>query len=218
MGIIIIIGGIAVFIILIITVSAHFEKKRTEALMNIALSMNLKFAKKDDEGLQSGLGNFKLFSRGHSKKITNIMKGEIDNISMIIMDYRYTTGHGKHSHTYNQSVILFSCNDLQLPHFTLSPESFFHKIGSMLGFKDINFNTHPVFSSKYLLKGSEENSIKSVFNHGVLDYFSNNHGLSVEGISNSLIVYRTSKRLKPEEIRSFLEESLTILALFRSGV
>jgi hypothetical protein len=213
------IAGIVIFIVIIGMTIVFLAKKRMDALIRVARSMNLEFSKNDEEDLLSKLGNYKPFSKGRSKIITNIMKGNVDNVSMYIMDYSFTTSYGRNDPpAYTISVIMFNSDDFNLPHFTLSPEKFFHKIGNMLGFKDINFSTHPVFSKKYHLKeNSDKNQIKSVFNKDVLDYFSNNHGWSVEGCSNTLIVYRASKIVKPAKIRSFMEECLTILALFRSG-
>jgi len=37
----------------------------------------------------------------------------------------------------------------------MGPESFFHRIGDVFGFKDIDFDEEPGFSGCYLLKGND---------------------------------------------------------------
>jgi hypothetical protein len=46
-----------------------------------------------------------------------------------------------------------------MPHFALRPEKAWHKIGSWFGHQDIDFDSHPRFSSTYLLRGGDESAI-----------------------------------------------------------
>ncbi len=60
-----------------------------------------------------------------------------------------------------------------MKNFSFDSESFFHKIRNIIGYKDIDFDTHPNFSKNYLLNGEDENAIRNVFNEGVLYFFEN---------------------------------------------
>ena len=51
---------------------------------------------------------------------------------------------------------------MNLPTFLLEPENILHKIGEIFGGGDIDFPESPVFSSKYLLKGSDLERITSL--------------------------------------------------------
>jgi hypothetical protein len=85
----------------------------------------------------------------------------------------------------------------------------------VFGFQDIDFESHPRFSSSYLLRGSSEYKIRKLFTDEVLAFFENEPGLSVEGCSQQIIIYRAAKREKPEEMRSFFEEMFRVYSLFK---
>ena len=209
-------GGIAVIVAVIIIVINYYEKKRREALLNLSRLMGYSFTEKGDKSLQASLNHFHLFSRGHSRKIKNVMTRRSDDTDITVMDYRYTTGGGKNSRTWRQTVILYKCSRLRLPAFTLRPENVFHKIGSAFGYQDINFDTHPTFSKQYLLRGAEEQAVRQLFNGERLAYYERHKGLSTEGADDGLVYYRSSKRVPPEKIRAFIEEGAKVLRLFRT--
>ncbi len=103
-----------------------------------------------------------------------------------------------------------------LPVFILRPENLFDKIGSAFGKKDINFETSPLFSKRYLLRGDDEASIRRIFNEWTLQYYEQHPGLSTEGDGQKLIYYRVSKSVTPDKIESFLQEAYEIYGLFKS--
>ena len=72
-------------------------------------------------------------------------------------------------------------DELRLPSFSLKPEGFLHRLVASLGLQDINFDTHPEFSRMYQLQGSDEESVRELFQPGVLEYFEQHKGLCVEG-------------------------------------
>jgi hypothetical protein len=106
---------------------------------------------------------------------------------------------------------------MNLPGFELRPKNLFHKIRGVLGYQDINFDTHPDFSRYYLLRGMEVSAIRSIFSSTVLSFFEQNKGLCVEAQGKKLLCYRQLKRVKPHEIKLFFEEAYNILRLFYSG-
>jgi hypothetical protein len=162
----------------------------------------------------TSLGSFHLGSQGHSKSVTNLLRGRSNNLEVAIFDYRFVTGSGKHKHTWNQTVISFRFDGPALPTFSLRPENFGHKIGKWFGYQDINFESHPDFSRKYLVRGSQEQAIRELFTTKVLDYYQDKSGLSTEGSGNTLLFYRHAKRVQPPAIRSFMEEGFEVLLLF----
>ena len=203
-----VIGGIFV-------VSHLQDKKRTEKLRQVADEMGLPFYPQGDDSLIGQLSNFPLFSEGRSKKIKNMLHGETSEVEVGIFDFRYTTGSGKSSHTHKQSVAYFRSPDLDFPDFALRPEHLFHRIGGVFGYQDIDFESHPRFSKSYLLRGNSEHKIRQLFNDEILAFFERQTGLSVEGNGERLIFYRASKRVKPEEVRSFFEEGFRVFALLK---
>jgi hypothetical protein len=60
-------------------------------------------------------------------------------------------------------VISFQSSLLSLPEFELRSENMFHKIGKAFGCQDINFESHPEFSKRYLLRGADEEAVRTFF-------------------------------------------------------
>ena len=190
------------------------EKKRTKELSLLAASLKLNFSHKDNEGLFDKMNKFHLFSVGHSKRIKNLIEGDVNNAELSIFDYQYTTGGGQHSHTCRQSVFCIRSPKLCLPYFSMRPEGIFHKIGGAFGYQDIDFKSHPEFSKKYLLRGENEESIRQLFNKNLLKNIESQQKISIEGGGNQLAFYRHKKRIKPDDIESFMDEGFCFFKLF----
>jgi hypothetical protein len=214
MIILIILGSIAVAAI-IIYIIWYYNKKRSTDLKLLAESMNFTYSQKGDKSLMDSLSEFHLFSQGYSRRISNVLTGKFNLIPVTVVDYKFTTGGGKSSHTWYQTVLVIESDKLQLPRFVLRPENIFDKIGSIFGKKDINFETAPVFSKRYLLRGDNEEAIRSLFNARVLEYFKQHLGVSAEGDRVKLIYYRTSKRVSPDKIQGFLQEGYDVFTLLK---
>ncbi len=209
MGFLIVTGIIAV-IGIIIWAAWFYEKKRSEALENIANSLNFSFKRKCDNSLILNHDHFDLFTKGRAKKVSNLMTGSSGDMNISIADYKYTVGSGKNSTTYSQTILIVESAHLNLPPFTLSPENIFHKIGGIFGYKDIDFTSNPKFSKQYLLRGEDEDSIRETFNDEVLEFYEKDKTLNTEGNSNEFIYYRASKRISPKEIQAFLQEGINL--------
>ena len=214
MVIYLIIGIIAIFGI-IIYLNYTLEKKRTEGLQRVATQLGMNFSA-GDIGLIPNLtstGEFSLLSQGHSQKIKNVMSGIRQDIDTTIFDYSYVTGHGKNRHTHQQTVLALKLNKSFLPKFSLKPENIFHKVGTMFGYQDIDFENHPAFSSKYLLRGVDETAIRSLFTDSVIAFYESETGFCTEVEINQILFYRPGVRVKPENIRPFLDKGLKLLAI-----
>jgi hypothetical protein len=85
----------------------------------------------------------------------------------------------------------------------------------MMGYQDIDFESNPAFSKKYLLRGPDDAAVRSAFTMRVLMFFEAEEGLCVEGDGRALIVYRHSTRVKPEALREFIDKGIRIAGLFR---
>ncbi len=108
----------------------------------------------------------------------------------------------------------------------MRPRTIVDKFKALVGRgKDIEFDSRPDFSKSYLLGGKDESAIRHVFSSRVLEYFERHEGLSVEGRDERLLCYRAEShntdigfrgaRIKPNEIKLFLDEGRAVLELFR---
>lgn len=202
--------GLVVGIILFVR---HLEQKRTEAIGEFANGLGLEFSPIQDEVLLSELKIFKLFNSGHSRKMKNVIKGVTDIATIAIFDYQYTTGGGKNQQTHSHTIVAMKSDDLNMPSFTLRPESFFDWFGSVIGFQDIDFDEHPEFSKSFVLKGENEPAIREFFDMNLLNFFAEKKGVTFEGVPGTFI-YLHSGRKKPEELSDYLKEGYSVYAAF----
>jgi hypothetical protein len=211
----IILAGVAVLLIAVYGTTWYLGKKRAQALQALAAALSFTFTAKGNAVLVGELSEFHLFSQGYRRRISNVLQGKFNLVPVTVMDYKYTTGGGKSAHTWVQTVLVFESDKLQLPRFVLRPENLFDKIESAFGYKDINFDTSPVFSKKYMLRGENEAAVRSAFNTGILQYYEQRPGLSTEADGRKLIYNRTSKVVPPDKIQAFLQEGYDAFDLFK---
>lgn len=204
------IGGFIVLIVGGIIYSMVAEKKRRADLMETAESLGLAFIPDGDDRLLASLGEFKLFSQGRSRKMKNLIQGDSGEVKIAIFDYQYTVGNGKNSSTHRQSVISLQSSELTSPDFSMRPEGMFDKIGSALGFQDIDFESHPEFSRLFVLQSSNEEAIRNYFQAPLLEFFEKKPGISVEAQSGAMFFYRPRKKIHAREIKDHLSQAYEI--------
>jgi hypothetical protein len=187
-----------------------YEKERTARFEAIALEMGLQFFPEGESAVISQFSSTHLFQQGRRRKFRNMICGDTDALKLAVFGYQYTVGNGKNSHTHHQSVMAFQSSSLELPEFELRPEHFFHKIGKALGYQDINFDAHPVFSKQFILRGPDEQAIRLFFTPERLKALESRPGISIESGKTFLVFYRQRKRVKPEELRAFMQEGFEI--------
>lgn len=189
------------------------EKKRTETLRTTASEIGLNFSDTGDEHFKARMQGFSLFNKGHGRKIKNLMSAETEAATLRIFDYQFTTRSGQNSHTHHHTVFAIDSDKLQIPNFSLRPEGFLDRIGSAIGLQDIDFDSHPVFSESYVLKGSDEQAIRDYFDVEMLDLLMQRKDISAEGATGSFI-YHQGGRKKPEEIQQLMKDGYDLYQAF----
>ncbi len=193
------------------------EKRRRTDLEALAAELGLEFQSGGDRELRDRLSSFKLMSTGRSRRLDNLLRGQSASTTTAIFDYQYTSSSGKNSNTRRYTVFLMESDELRLPSFSLEPEGFLHRLVASLGWQDINFDTHPEFSRMYQLQGSDEESVRELFQPGVLEYFEQHKGLCVEGKGNQLIVYYQGKRPGVDAIPGLMQDGLAVVGMLREA-
>ncbi len=193
------------------------ERKRREAWCGFASETGFVYTQ-EDRAFGQALG-FDLFQRGHRRRARNVLSGEAQGTRVALADYQYTTGGGKNSSTHRRSVVVLESEGLDLPRFAVRPEHFFDRFAELVGMDDIDFDEDPDFSSAYLLKGEDEESVRQTFGPPVRAHLVANakqfrkQGLYVEGASQALLV-STQRRVRPAEATALIETAFTLLALW----
>jgi len=212
----VLIASVVALVIMIIVLVIRHERRRAQEFERLAQEIGLTFHAKGDAALLDQLNRFHLFSQGRSKKMRNLVFGETEYGEVAVFGYQYTTGSGKNSSTTRQNVAYFRSTGLKAPSFALRPEHVFHKIGTVMGYQDIDFDSHEHFSKKYLLRGADEAAVREAFRSEVLSFYETQSGISTEADGERLIYYRSGRRIKPSEMMTFLNEGSHILKLFQA--
>ena len=182
--------------------------------------MKFDFNEQYDGGLEHLLGDFKLFKKGRSKRIRNLMYKSDDfrDIEKRIFDYTYVTGDSKSKKYHNQTVFFVKSKLMNLPEMILRPENILDKIKTLFGFKDINFESHPEFSAYYHLKGKDEEWIRAIFNKNVLNFFTAQGNWTVEALNYFVIIYQHNNLVPPFHLeRKYLPKADQIIELLHEA-
>lgn len=190
------------------------ERQRTEALRRVAESTGLAFQPKADFDAVRSLGDVQLFARGHSKRVTNLMTGRLDDRQVAVFDYHYTTGSGKNQRTSAQTVVLLPASKPSLPDLQMAPENPLYKVMEAFGFQDIDIESSPEFSRRYIVRGADPVAIRAALYPGATSYFAGHEGWTVEAQSGTVSIYREGRRPKPEDMQAFIAEACTAARSF----
>lgn len=189
------------------------EKKRTEALKTTATEIGLSFSDSCDDQFLARMQVFSLFKKGHGRKVKNVFSAETEAAKLRIFDYQFTTRAGQNSQTHHQTVFAIDSGSLGIPYFSLRPEGFLDRIGSVVGLQDIDFDSHPEFSESYVLKGNDEEAIRSFFDVELLNLLMLRKDISAEGVPG-LFIYLQGGRKKPEEIQQLMSDGYDLYSAF----
>jgi len=133
-----------------------WERHRTDTLSQVTrnLGLGLTFREKGTLADIPDIERLPLFDRGGTKAVINVMRNPNAPNDPVLFGYQYLLGNDRTSGEQTQTVALEK-NSKTLPNFELRPERLHHKIGSLLGYQDIDFADRPEFSRKYLLRGDD---------------------------------------------------------------
>ena len=194
--------------------TARLKRLRREAIQQFAQELGLTFSAEDTEQFRTRLSEFQLFKEGRAQKLCNLLRAEAEGVQMSVFDYQFTTGSGKQQHTSHQTVLALESNSLQFPPLTLRPESFLDAIAGAFGFRDIDFEDHPEFSRRFMLKSPNEEQTRKLFDADIFQFFVERRDIALEGNRNKLIFYRRNKCVKPADLKTFLADGLQLNNLF----
>lgn len=194
------------------------NRKRVESLQSLAKKLQLKFSPVGDEELHRSFENFELFNKGRFRKLKNLIEGKTDDVAIAVFDYTYMTGGGKSKRFHTQTVTSIRSANLQVGDFRMRPEGLLERASSMMGFQDIDFDSHPEFSKMYVLQGKSEQAVRELFQPDILEYFESKPRLTFEGREDTLIMFERGRRLTAEQIEQKLSEVLELQNTFSQSM
>lgn len=206
-----IIGAGLALMLAIVLVTQYREKQRAAALKDLSAKIGFTYA--------GGSSEAPLLSSHKPDDITNVMRGSASGFEVLLYDYHYHVGTGGRRQHVRQTIAAFKL-PATLPAFELRPENVLHKIGSAFGYQDIDFDSNPEFSDRYLLRGDEVR-VRRLFTPALMTFFERlDTEWSVETSGSWLMAYRSRKRVQPEAeaFRDFILKTSWIAAAVRKAL
>ena len=214
---VIVLSAVAIFAIVSYLVRKARSKQRAEDLQQVANELGLSFSPWASDELTNQLSWCALLSRGRSKTILNLMRSSNADREVAVFDYQYVTGHGKSRRTVTTTVACLRSDGAPLPGFSLRPEGTWDKISGWFGRADIDFDTHPKFSRAFVLSGQSESAVRALFTPPVLDHCEQFTGISVEGLDQTVVLYRLGKSVPAPAIKQFLADAFELLSVLHGA-
>ncbi|HEX2189732.1 MAG TPA: hypothetical protein VHG51_12575 [Longimicrobiaceae bacterium] len=217
-AVLLVFAGIAALVGGIVAVGRAVERKRAEEMRGAAEALGWSFEAAPPLEVIPGLERFTLFGQGRDRRIRNFMAGSRGDVRAALFDYHFTTGSGKSTAHWRQTVLYLRAEGLALPDFSLRPEHVLHKIGSVFGYQDIDFADRPRFSGACLLRGRDEAAIRAAFGPEVTGFFEAHPGLCADGGGDELLVWRSGKQARRPEVPGLAERGAELLERLRTRV
>ncbi len=131
----------------------------------------------------------------------NVLSRYTDFGKVDVSDITVAQGAGMAQEETVLTVFYISDLDFHIPGFSLEPEGLWTKFSEIAFGKDIDFGDHPDFSSKYYLRGEEEQSIRRFFGDQLIGYLESSSVVHVESQRNKLLIYAKPETLSPQDIQ-----------------
>lgn len=199
------------FVVAVVVFSEKARKQRQEELSTFAAKHSLEFYPTSTPEALGIYAPFPLLSKGRSRTVTNVILADTQDTTARLFDYKFTTGSGKQTATHHFSVVYFKSDLLMLPEFSLTQEKFYHWIGKVFGMQDVNFDTHPKFSSLFLLQGADEAEIRRFFTSHRLTTLENFGHLCIEANQSRCLIYLVPQ-ISAKDYPGWLEESYKVFS------
>ncbi len=160
----------------------------------------------------SNLSKFKFFESRPIEYKENIIRGKCkkSDVKWELADITFDEGALTAKEVYHTTVEMLHLEE-EIPVFILESETFldryFDRVLGFSGQKDIDIQRYPDFSDKFILKGSNEESILRFFNSSIIHFLDDHEVYHIESNGNSLLIFRNLRIAKTEDIKTMMEFS-----------
>jgi hypothetical protein len=189
--------------------------KRREAMSAIAASLGLQYRPDKDRQLASSYRFLDKLRRGSNRYAYNVLSGTYEGHPVMMFDYHYEThstnskGH-RQTHHHHLSVAILTLSR-SFPELKIAPEGFFSKMAQMVGFDDIDFESHE-FSRKFCVRSSDKKFAYDFCNARMIEYLLPHPELTIE-VEDTAMAICSSGRIKLDRIRPVLSQLVTLRSL-----
>lgn len=150
---------------------------------------------------------FPLFKGVKIKKMENRLLVRQEDVIMDTCDVSFVEADLTQHH-YDITVLCLHHSYLEIPDFVMEKEGLVSKYAS-----DINFDSHPLFSKSYYLKGDKEEAIRKFFTEELLSFLENNTMYEMEARHNTILIHGAKRILSPKEMTHLIDFGTKILEI-----
>jgi hypothetical protein len=204
---------LALAILVIALVSWEVERKRAEALAELAAQFEMRFSRERNRALAQRFEDLKGLSEGDNHYAWNVLSGPYEGQALIVFDYHYEThstdskGNRQTSHHYRHVVALQL--PIPLPNLVLAPEGILSKIAQAFGYDDIDFESAE-FSRLYCVRSTDKKFAYDFFNARMIDFLLSEPDKFHLEVNDDMLAFVYDGRMAPEKLPPKLERVCSI--------
>jgi len=207
--------AVVITILLMAAVFSYLlEQKRRDAFRRLAAELGLDYVYRDTS-VASRYEFLDALRKGDHRYAFNILRGTYEGHRVQAFDYHYEThssgskGQRQTQHHYFSFFVLE--DDMSFPELRIYPEGILSKLGQMLGYADIDFESIE-FSKAFCVRSLDRKFAYDICHTRMMEYLLAHRDLSIE-IEGPCVALSFAKRLKPEEIPGRLRQLVEIRSL-----
>ncbi len=180
------------FFVVVMALSWYFAYLRRKMWQEIAAKYGLRYQQGDPFGFTEMLSDFAFMQRGHSRRVSNTLDGNVDGMKIAIFDYRYTTGSGKNKTTHRMSCLMVEL-PIYGPHLYIRREDWFSTVASWIGMGDIEFESEE-FNRRFKVTSNDKRFAYDICHTQMMEYLLANPEGNWEISHNRLLLYSSTWR------------------------
>jgi MFS superfamily sulfate permease-like transporter len=167
------------------------------------------------------LKNFHFFEIRPIERKSNCLMGtfEDSNVSWEIADVVFNEGAAFTAETFNTTLMVLKLNK-RIPKFSIEKEGvldkIFDRVMALTGYKDIDFEMYPDFSSKFLIMGNDESAIRSFFTEEIIHFFETHQIYHLESNGEAIVIFDKIKLARTDETMAIIDYGKELAALLNA--
>ena len=183
------------------------ERKRREALGQLAASLGMLYQPGRDRAMASRFQFLNKLAQGSNRYAYNLIQGAYRGQQVMLFDYHYETystdSKGNRTTTHHHFSFFILRLPARFPELVIAPEGWASKIAQFFGYEDIDFESAE-FSRKFVVRSPDKRFAYDFCNPQMIDYLLDNQDLQIEVEFDSLAFF-FDRRLAVDAISPSLD-------------
>jgi hypothetical protein len=185
-------------------ISRYITQKRRDALTAVANSLGFRYS--PDDPFDTLALPFALFGRGDGQGVENVLWGIAGNLTVRLCDFWYydesTDSNGSRHRSYHRFSCATTSIDAYVPGITVGRENVLTRLGSALGFDDIEFESEE-FNRAFRVKSGQRKFAYDMIDARMMAFLLDaSSGCTFELVGSDLLC--ASDRLRPADLPSLV--------------